>query len=43
VPDPVLYFIAYALPLLLSTTIGLVLVLRAIRVARTVPAVVSLR
>ena len=41
-PDPVFYFIAYALPFLLSATVGGVLVWRAIRVARTVPAVVSL-
>jgi hypothetical protein len=42
VPDPVFYFIAYALPFLLSATMGGILVWRAVKVARTVPAVVSL-
>ena len=41
-PDPVFYFIAYALPFLLSATIGVVLVWRAVRMARTVRAVVCL-
>jgi hypothetical protein len=40
--DPVFYLIAYALPLVLSVTMGIALALRAVQMSSTVRAVVCL-